>query len=478
MIAIRRGWFHLASGAGVGRVLGFTSNLLLSRWLGPTELGLFNLVCTSVQTSETLVRCGGDYALNFELGCNPEASNTQRGVDLARGFAQLCSLMTALMCVALLIWIWWGHGLFPISLATGRRLTLTCILIVMVACEGISASAWEILLVSHRTAPLALRQGFFFPVRLLFAAFGASFGGVLGAMLGWSLVALFQCIWLKTVLRHLWCPLNVWPVLSGSLTELFKRGFPFYITNLLASLTFYPMLLKVASASGLSEIGYLRVGQILQQLFAFLPATLVPVLFLKLRAESTFADQVSIIEKPLRFIWFLLLEILLLYCVVDYFLIDWVFGGSYLSALLPTRLLLVTSLVECLAQLVVQPILATGQTRAYGFWQNGAAILAACLGWLWIPSTGLAAYLIVRLLYVIVPLIGFGASVVRKLQEPSKLFPLAVVSIGLLVIILAQNLQSIDLVQIPYVFVFLSILLAYLQRYEILYLKQLVGGSG
>ena len=129
MTEIRQGWLHLAAGTGVGRVLGFASNLLLSRWLGPTELGLFNLVTTTVQTSDTLARCGGDYALNFELGGQPEVMTTERGAELARGLAQLCTLTSALICAVLAVWICFGEGLFPGSLAMAQRLILTFLLI-------------------------------------------------------------------------------------------------------------------------------------------------------------------------------------------------------------------------------------------------------------------------------------------------------------------------------------------------------------
>ena len=476
MIAIRRGWFHLASGAGVGRILGFLSNLLLSRWLGPAELGLFNLVTTTVQTSDTLVRCGGDYALNFELGGQPEATKTENGAQLVRGLVQLCSLTTLLISAGLFIWVWWGQGLLPRALAASQRLILTGLLLLMIACEGSSASAWEVLLVGHRTGPLALRQGLFFPLRLLFAGVGALFSGVLGAMVGWSLAAVFQCVWLKIVLRHLWNPLQIWPPLWSSVRQLLKRGFPFYAANLLASLIFYPLLLKVSTASGLSEIGYLRVGQILQQLFAFLPATLVPVLFLRLRTESSYADQVLVIEKPLRIIWLLLLQVLLLYYIVDRFLIDWLFGADFASALIPTRLLLVTSLFECLAQLVIQPMLAAGRTRFYGFWQNTAALLAAVLGWLWIPTAGLAAYLIVRLLYVVVPLIAFGAPVVRQLHEPRKLLPLAFASIVLIASSLAQALFGLDFVWLPTFLLSAFLAVIFLHRQDLLLIRQVLTG--
>ena len=475
MTLLRRGWLHLASGAGVGRVFGFGSNLLLSRWLGPTELGLFNLVTTTVQTCDTLVRCGGDYALNYELGGQPDATQSQRGIQLARGLAQLCSLMTALICFVLVIWIWCGQGLFLSSLDASYRFSLTVLLLLMIVCEGSSASAWEVLLVSHRTASLALRQGLFFPLRLLFAALCSLFGGVLGAMGGWSLVAVAQCFWLKHVLGSLWNPLQVWPLLVSSLRQLLKLGLPFYASNLLSSVIFYPLLLKVADASGLAEIGYLRVGQILQQLFAFLPATLVPVLFLRLRGESSYADQVSLMEKPLRVIWFFLLEFLLLYCMLDQSLIVGLFGTSFVSALLPTRLLLITALFECLAQLVVQPLLAAGRTRTYGFWHNGAAIVAAVLGWLWIPAAGLSAYLIVRLLYVMVPLIGFGIPLVTQFSQPRKMLCLAVSSVGLMSLFLSQVFNDYQAGSTFPVLLVLFIFLVISQRKDLLLLRQIVG---
>ena len=237
---------------------------------------------------------------------------------------------------------------------------------------------------------------------------------------------------------------------------------------------FYPLLLKVATSSGLSEVGYLRVGQILQQLFAFLPATLAPIIFLKLRAESTFADQVSAMERPLRIVWFLLLELLLLYCVADQSFIVWLFGASFISALLPTRLLLITALFESLSQLVVQPILAAGQTRTYSFWQNGAAVLAAFWGWFWIPTAGLAAYLIVRLAYVIIPLIGFGIRVSQKLYEPQKMLSLALVSFGLLVLFIVQSFNGSELVLLPAIFALVFIAIAFLHRQDLFLLQKIL----
>lgn len=441
MITIRRGWFHLASGAGLGRIIGFIGNLLLSRWLGPTDLGLFNLVTTTIQTSDVLVRFGGDFALNFELGGQPTNFQTQHGRHLAQAFSQLCTLATTIVCIGIAIWVLLAGGLFPVPLLISQRLTYTLLLLLMVACEGVCASGWEILLVTHRTAPFALKQGLFLPLRLISAAIGVWFAGFLGAMIGWSFIAATQYLWLKRVLGKYWTPLRVCPILFSSLVQLLKRGFLFYLSNFLASALFYPLLLKVAVDGGLSDIGYLRAGQILQQLFAFLPATLVPILFLRLRTKESFAEQVVTMEKPLRLIWFLLLQALFLYCIADKALIHLLFGASFTSALLPTRLLLLTSLIECLAQLTVQPMLAAGYTRKYSIWQNISALTATLLGWHLIPMYGLTAYLLVRLLYVIIPLIAFGIPVAKNFEQPHKMISLGLGSSGLLFVLIAQSIN-------------------------------------
>ena len=271
-------------------------------------------------------------------------------------------------------------------------------------------------------------------------------------MLGWTAIAVLQCFWLKRSLGELWKPLHIWPLLSNSLLQLLRTGLPFYAANLLASMIFYPLLLKLASGSGLADIGYLRVGQVLQQLFAFLPATLVPVLFLKLRGESSFANQVLTLEMPFRICWFLLLEVLLLYCTFDQAIIQFLFGDEFASAYIPTRILLITALIECLSQLLVQPLLADGKTRVYGFWQNGAAISSAFVGWLWIPTSGIAAYLIARLLYVIIPFIGFGLPVVHLLKKPHSLITLALTSITLLTVTLVQCFNDYSLQYSPYIY--------------------------
>lgn len=440
---IRRSWLQLAGAAGIGRVFGFASNLFLSRLLGPAELGLFNLVTTTVQTSDTLVRCGGDYALNYELGGEPEASHTEAAAKLVQGLSQICSLMTLVVCSCVAIWVFLGKGLFPQdNWVVSLRFPLGLLLLLMIAAEGICASAWEVLLVTRKTSELALRQGLFFPLRLLLAAICAWAWGILGAMIGWSLVAILQCLWLKVVLKKLWNPLKLLPAQWHSARCLLKRGLPFYASNIIASIVFYPLLLQVASKSGLEEIGYLRVGQVMQQVFAFLPATLVPILFLELRGQNSFRDQVRLIEKPLKIIWLLLLEVILIYYLFDGLIVQSLFGYQYVLGLNPTRFLLLTSLIECITQIAVQPLLASGLVRMYGVWQNLGALLSALLGFYLIPSFGLAGYLLAKLCYVLVPFIRFGTEIARSTISPFKFIPYASTTLAVCIITASQEITG------------------------------------
>ena len=435
--SLTRSWSHLALGAGVGRVFGFLSNLLLSRWLGPVDLGLFNLFSNTVQTSDTLSRLGGDYALNYHLGSQKKPLTTTKGRLLASAFTQICLACSLCICLFLALWTVLANGLIPSSISDNQRNTWLILLISMVLLECNCAPAWEILLVMRRTKELSFRQGLFIPLRLFSAALGALFYGPTGSLCGWVFIASSQCIWLKYHLQQSWSPLNLFsPRLY--IFKLLKTGFSFYVSNLTSSIIFYTLLLKVAATTGLSEIGYLRVGQVLQQLFAFLPSTLVPVLFLQLRSQKDFNSQISNLERPLRIIWLLLIFLLGIYCTLDHWIILTLFGSVFSDAINPTRLLVFTTVVECLFQLISQPYLASRRVRVYGIWLNSSAVISATLGWFLIPQLGLSAYLLVRLLYPLFPLLGLSIPIAEHLYQAYRAVPLIVSTVCWLAFLLLE----------------------------------------
>ena len=410
MLNVRSGWLHLMTGAAAGRVLSLISNILLSRWLGPAGLGTFNLSTTTVQTADTLVRCGSDYAVNFKLGAEASSIHTAPGRLYANSFSIFVSSATLLCVVFLVIFLLSTGTLFGQHLVSGDIMLLSILLILMVFFECISASGWELLLVTRQTKKVALRQGLFTPAKLLFAAIGALVFQVPGAMSCWCIVSFVQLIWLKAALRSTWLPFSLNKSSLSAVGSLLKLGSTFYLSNLASSILFFPMLLTIAAQNGLQDLGFLRTGQILQQVFALLPSTLVPVLFLKLRQVSSHELRLKSIEQPLRLIWVIMHFLFIGYCLFDAQIIRSFFGSDYLSSILPTRILLLTSLCECLLQLVSQPALASGHTRQYAIWQLGSSLLVAFVAFSFSGSITLNSYLCLRLLYVFLPMCGLGAS--------------------------------------------------------------------
>jgi O-antigen/teichoic acid export membrane protein len=314
----------------------------------------------------------------------------------------------------------------------------------MVGLEAICAVPWEVLLVGRSTRRLALRQGLFLPLRLVLAAVGAAWGQITGALLGWTLVALIQPLWLAWTLRGVWPPpppqwWTPWPVWR----QLLRRGLPFYGANLLSSLVFFPLLLSLAARSGLEDVGFLRIGQILQQLFALLPGTLVPVLFLRLRQAESFDERMRQVERVFRLLWSLLLFVLLAYGLVDGLVIRLFFGASYLPSLGPTRIMLMTSLMEVLLQILIQPLMSSGLMRRYALLLNGGTLLAALAGWILVPRLGLQGFLIAKYLVAILPLLPLLAAARQPFVEAGRLLPLLLITTALTLYLFAGDLLPV-----------------------------------
>jgi O-antigen/teichoic acid export membrane protein len=403
---LRVGFLHLLSGSLLGRALGFGANLLLSRALGPGQLGVFSLILSTTQTVEMTVRGGVDYGITCALTGPGAALPAARQGEIAH--IALRVVQGATLGVMLLLWLWVmpGGGLFPRNLPMDRQ-TLLVALVTVSSLECLSGLQWDLLLIQGRTAALALRQGVFAPGKLLAAWLGALGGGLGGALAGYALVVAVQGGWLRQRCRALW----PWPrqghFEGATALDLVRQGLPLYTTNLLASLVFLPLLAWVARGQGLAEVGYIRVGQILVQLFTLLPGALVPVLFVRLRGSGGPEEQTRGIERSLRLLWWSGLVCLVLYLLLDRWVVPLFFGNAFLPSLQATRVLVLAAVVESLSQVLHQPLLASRRTGLYMATQNGAALLAAWAGIQWIPSLGVAGFLAAKLVFALVPLLTY-----------------------------------------------------------------------
>ena len=385
----------------MGRAFGFGLNLLLSRTLGPTGLGLFSLVLTTCQSFELTARGGVDYGLSCELTGSAAKRSRQEKASVAESAMRVVQLSTLALAIALFIWVVPFEGLLPIGLRSGRGAAAIALVLIAVL-ESLGGLPWDLLTIAGDTKRLALRQGFFAPLKLFVALVGASAFGVTGALSGYGLASAAQLLWLRQICRPLWpWPKRWWPDWQQA-WSLIRSGMALYGTNALAALVFLPLVSEVARDSGVADVGYLRVGQIVVQLFTLLPGALTPLLFLRLRADSKNDNQQSF-EQSLRLIWWIGLAALLAYLMVDKTLIQLFFGKAYLASLQPTRLLVLMAVLDSINQVLHTPLLANRRTRLFAISQNSGAALAACLGWWLIPSMGLQGFLAAKLCFSAVP---------------------------------------------------------------------------
>jgi O-antigen/teichoic acid export membrane protein len=395
---------HLLSGSLLGRGLGFVLNLLLSRSLGPSGLGLFSLVLSTAQTFELTARGGVDYGLSCAL-TGPEANlNVEQRAATAFSALRLVQLATLALAAALWVWVMPLGGLLPSTLPLDRKAVATS-LVVIASLEALGGLPWDLFLIAGQTRLVSLRQGLFAPLKLLGAWLGGLMGGAGGALLGYGLVSTGQTCWLLHRCQSLlpWPPR--WLPHWEHAWNLVRIGAPLYGTNAISSLVFLPLLAGVAKTQGIADVGYLRVGQIVVQLFTLLPGALAPLLFLRLRQSISSEQAGQDTELSLRLIWWLGLASLLLYLLLDRSLVGLFFGERFLPSLQPTRLLVLAAVLESVNQVLHTPLLAKRRTMLFAIGQNVPALLAAALGWLLIPEWGLAGFMIAKLVFALGPVL-------------------------------------------------------------------------
>lgn len=405
MGSLGQGFTQLLKGAILGRILGAGTNIFLGRVLGTTGFGNFSLYLQLIQTSESLNRFGVDFALNYWTGDDPELRK-RRSHDLASSALDLNVLLSVLTLITCGIYLSSPVLGFPWPDDSVIRWTRTAILL-GVGSECLSNIPWAILLVQRQMKLVALQQAFFGPMKLIMASIGGWVGHVDGAMLAWSLGSSIQLGWLllfresfqkKYVLRP--------KVKQACIYRLLRKGLPFYTSNLVNQLVFFPLLISVASSAGVSDISFLRIGQVFAQLFGILSGALAPVLFLGLRSATKSKDAELMLRRSLNGGWALGLVAFSVFCLVDSMLIRLLFGEDYFGSVPATRILVSCAVLDALTQVSQQALLAKGKVKHVSFILNGTGILCAIAGWLLVPHYGIKGYLACRFLYSLLPIGG------------------------------------------------------------------------
>ena len=431
-ISLRKDSLKLFKGALTGRAINFMLNTSMSRILGPESLGLFSLILSTSQTFEITARCGIDYGLQCELTkSQPKDVDEEVDKDITTVALYWTWLATSFLIILLITWVSTFQGLFGKDLPINKSITIIFLAIIVIA-ESLGGLPWDILLVQGQTRLVALRQGLFAPLKILCAVIGSGFAGISGALMAYAMASSAQTCWIQKRIEPFISRKGVPPKFWRKAGKLIGTGLPLYVTNALSAMVFLPLLAGVAIEVGISDVGYLRIGQLVVQLFTLIPGAVAPILFLKLRQEKEDSNKIKESEKPLQFVWSLGLISLLIYCVIDRFLINWLFGSEFLPSIEATRILVLCAVLDSSSQVLYTPLLASEKTRLFALVQNASAITAGIIGWIFIPKMGLEGYLIAKISFAYIPAFSYSARAVRISEQPRSIMCLLIASVSLL----------------------------------------------
>jgi len=422
---LRKGVIHLLSGSIMGRGLNFILNLALSRALGPSALGIFSLILTTAQTFELTAQVGMDYGVSCALTGPGATQLREKRQQIAATAMRFVGFTSAILALVLWVWIMQFNGLQLEDREVSRSLVAAGVVGISLL-ESLASLPWVLFLILGQTRLVALRQGLFAPARLLMALVGGWLSAASGAIVGYAIMSGLQFIWLQRQCNKLFLMSKVPKLRIGQCWQLIKSGLPLYISNALAGLIFLPLLADVASVAGIADVGYLRIGQMVVQLFTLLPGSLAPLLFFKLRSFNNEQNQTQTLATSLRLIWCLGLGTPLIYLVVDHTLVRIFFGEAFLQSLQPTRVLVLCAVLDSANQVLHTPLLANRRTGLYTISQNSGAAIAAILGFTLIPTQGLNGYLVAKFAFSIIPILIYSIDYFRRIETRSLIAQLLI----------------------------------------------------
>ena len=441
--SLRSGALHLFGGSLAGRGVSFLLNTVISRVLGPESLGLFSLILTTSQTFEVTVRGGVDYGLQCELTNQDAHLSDQDLKRTASAALRWISISTAFIGLLLLLWVGYWHGLLPVAMPMSRELAIGLLLLISCS-ESLGGLPWDLLLIKGRSKIVSLKQGLFAPAKLAAAAIGGYCLGIDGALIAYALASVGQTVWIRSQAKpYLFSSRNLGTGWT-TILHLIRTGLPLYGTNSISAVVFLPLLAGVAVSAGISDVGYLRIGQLVVQLFTLIPGAIAPILFLRLRQEKDHTNRTKEAQKSLQLVWTLGLIFLLIYCLVDSKLILLLFGEEFLPSLQATRVLVLCAILDSCSQILYTPLLASQRTGLFATVQNCAAVLAGLAGWALIPQYGLTGFLLAKLIFAWIPVTCFSIDALQNLKQRHILLSLLTASASFMPLCWSSNWGSVS----------------------------------
>ena len=413
--SLRKGFFHLFSASILGKAISFLLNIALSRFLGASSLGLYALALNAIQSFDLFTKLGLDYGLSLELTSNIQNSSSTQASDVEiKVINQSLSLIIMASLIGVCgfgLWLIPGEAYLPQSLINQRSLVS---LLLMVACflDSINSFFWDILIAKALTKRYSIRTGIVAPLKIAFYAYGFFLAGTVGAF---SLLAISSLLTLCILLRLL--PSRLLSSFRFGVNlkfcrHLLSRGKSLYFANTINALVFLPLWSSLASTSGLISVGYIRIGQLMVQLFSLVPSALMPAYFLKVRLtgfsggkESSLQAQTSFLSKSSSIAWTVGLFLLSVYFLIDRNLTNFLFGQQFAGSINTTRIFLISSVFDSVSGFYQTFCLASEMSGIYLFAQLMPNFIIAGIFIGSISAFGLRTFLAFKLLGSSLPLV-------------------------------------------------------------------------
>lgn len=430
---MRQGFKQLLTGSLVGRALSFVLNIWISRYLGPSPLGFFTLLLTAIQSFELFTKLGLDYSISLSITSKLKFNQGESERFITQSIQKALSLLVISVGIGLVVFgIWIGPGEHYLPVDLGERRSFIVLLVLLICLfESLGSFCWDVFISLANTRLVSYRAAITAPSKLLAFFLGFLFSGFIGGLIFWASSSLLISL---ILLAKLPLKFSRFPLKSSSfygLKDLLFSGFGLYIVNATTALIYLPLWAELANNAGFNDLGFLRIGQLMVQVFALLPGALLPAYFLKLRLEPT---HNSLPSKILLLTWTFSLTVFSVYCLLAQPLTTVLFGEAFTDSFVVSRILVLISIVDSLVQILHTPYLARRQTSIFIIFQLAPVIPILFFGSPIVAHFSLTGFLCLRVLTSLLPFALYYSHSIFKLKESINSVDLLLVTIAFLIV--------------------------------------------
>lgn len=348
----------------VSRILQGLAPIILARYLGPKEYGVYALVLSLVGIVTGVAHLGQNTALQKFL---PEYSitNPSRGGAILAHTVILVSGALAILCSGLFFASEWIASALYHDASLTHVFQFSALLVLTLSLFNLASSATAGLQdFKTYSRAMIVRSAAFLGLGwlgvCLLGLYGALLGQLLGSLLG---LALLTVAVLKLARQRLPGAFHL-HFSTDVLREIFSFAFPALLGGLLASTGYWWANTLLARQVGFEQVGLFGVAFALMQLIILVPSNLsVPaVSFMSETYASAPREQfAALVSTNIRLIWALTLPLAVACAFFSGVIIKVFFGPSYSGATLLGSMMSVVALIVTVGSVIGNAVASAGR---------------------------------------------------------------------------------------------------------------------